>query len=410
LNQLLSLFGFSLIIISVVFFDNRLIPPFPNIYTLIPTIGAALIILCGEKNTLVGYLLSTRLLRWIGLISYSAYLWHQPLLAFLRLHSTSQFLTIIIVISAVLPLSIFSYFFVEQPFRDKKRFSQKQIFLMAGLSTIITLIIALFLIKTADNRSLLMNKGDDSYLSDLKKYGNWQYVVRDFDKLAARKKTFSNKTSKLNRRIILIGDSFAQDFYNMIIEGKHLNNSEFYAYFVYSRCQIYLGNEDRRKFIEAKHKQQCTNANDIKYVLPIIRQANIIFLASNWYLWSAQRLPNTLKLLNLTKQQQIFVIGPKHLGKVNPMLYVNKTKQFRIKQFQYPSKQFIQINQLLEKIIDKSIFVNVQKMICTGLNQTCPLFTPDGKLISHDGLHLTKYGAHYVGNIIFKNKPLNKLK
>ncbi len=409
MNQLLSLFGFSLIIISVVFFDNRLIPPFPNIYTLIPTIGAALIILCGEKNTLVGYLLSTRLLRWIGLISYSAYLWHQPLLAFLRLHSTSQFLTIIIVISAVLPLSIFSYFFVEQPFRDKKRFSQKQIFLMAGLSTIITLIIALFLIKTADNRSLLMNKGDDSYLSDLKKYGNWQYVVRDFDKLAARKKTFSNKTSKLNRRIILIGDSFAQDFYNMIIEGKHLNNSEFYAYFVYSRCQIYLGNEDRRKFIEAKHKQTCTNANDIKYVLPIIRQANIIFLASNWYLWSAQRLPNTLKLLNLTQQQQIFVIGPKHLGKVNPMLYVNKSLKFRLKQYQYPKSEVIQVNQLLEKTIDKSIFVNMQKMICTGFNQTCPLFTPDGKLISHDGAHLTKYGARYVGNILFKNKPLNKL-
>ena len=39
-----------------------------------------------------------------------------------------------------------------------------------------------------------------------------------------KKKTFSNKTSTLNRRIVLIGDSFAQDFYNMIIEGKHLIN------------------------------------------------------------------------------------------------------------------------------------------------------------------------------------------
>ena len=47
-----------------------------------------------------------------------------------------------------------------------------------------------------------------------------------------------------------------------------------------SRCQIYLGNEDRKKFIEKKHHQTCTNANDIKYALPIIRQANIIILAS----------------------------------------------------------------------------------------------------------------------------------
>ena len=69
----------------------------------------------------------------------------------------------------------------------------------------------------------------------------------------------------------------------------------------------------------------------------------------------------------------------------------------------------VKVNNILEKTIDKSIFVNVMKMICTGFNQTCPLFTPNGKLISYDGAHLTKYGALYIGNIIFKNKPLNKL-
>ncbi len=395
----------------MVFFDNRSIPPFPNLYTLIPTCGAALIILCGEKATLVGYLLSTRLLRWIGLISYSAYLWHQPLLAFLRLYPNpiSQNSIAVIVIIIVFPLSFLSYYFVEQPFRDKKRFSRQQIFLFAGLATLMTLIIAIFLIRTANNRSLIMNQGDDEYLSDLKKYGHWTYVGRDFN-IIAQKKAFSNETSKLNRQIALIGDSFAHDFYNMIIEGKHLIDWEFCVYYLSGRCQIYLGNENRMKFIEAKYKQTCTNANDIKYVLPIIRQANIIFLSSYWHLWSSERLPNTIKLLNLTKQQQIFVIGPKHFGKVNPMLYVNKSKSFRIKQYQYPNIGVIRVNQLLAKTLDQSIYVNVQKLICTGFNQTCPVFTPDGKLISHDGKHLTKYGARYVGNILFKNKPLNKLK
>jgi len=81
-----------------------------------------------------------------------------------------------------------------------------------------------------------------------------------------------------------------------------------------------------------------------------------------------------------------------------------------MKQYQYPKTEVIAVNQLLEKTLDKSIYINVQKLICTGFNQTCPLFTPDGKLISHDGAHLMKYGARYVGNILFKNKPLNKLK
>ena len=34
--------------------------------------------------------------------------------------------------------------------------------------------------------------------------------------------------------------------------------------------------------------------------------------------------------------------------------------------------------------------VHVQKLLCTGYNQTCPLFTSDAKLISHDGYHLTE--------------------
>ena len=412
LKQLYALLGLSLIIISIVFFDTSLVPPFPNFYTLIPTCGAALIIHYADEGTLVGYVLSTRLLRWIGLISYSAYLWHQPLLAFLRLHSnqTIQNMLSSIVIIVVFPLSVWSYLLVEQPFRNRQRFSRKQIFLFAGLSTMVIFNNGLFLIRTANNRSIAMDKRNDSYLSDLKNYGHWGYVIQNFDPLAAKKKSFLNQTATLNHRVIVIGDSFARDFYNMIIEGKHMKSWDFCAHFVDTRCQIYRGNEDRQKFIEAKYKQKCTNAYDIKDALPLIRQANLIILSSKWRLWNAERLPNTLQLLNLTKEQQLFVLGPKDLGKVEPKLYVNKPRSFRIKQFHYPDPAIVHINQLLEKTLDPSIYVNIQQMICTGFNQSCPLFTPDGKLISYDGVHLTKDGALYIGNIIFKNKPLNQFK
>ncbi|CAF3119047.1 unnamed protein product [Rotaria socialis] len=409
-NELFALIGFVLIIISIVFFDSRYVPPFPNCYTLIPTLGATLIILCGTNSTLVGKLLSIRLFRWVGLISYSAYLWHQPILAFTRLktYDTSQILPMLIIISIVFLLSGLSYVLIEQPFRNKTRFSRKQIFFGAFIAAMLAFILAVFLIQTATSRSLLDSKKSDPYLSDLRNYGHWQYVVKAFNALQ-KQKTFSNKTSVTMKKLILIGDSFAQDFYNMAAEGKHLINYEIRVYFIFSRCQIYLGAEDRKQFIEAKHHRTCTNAYEIKYALPLIRQADVIILASNWYEWSAQRLPMTLKLLNLTGQQQAFVIGPKHFGKVYPMVYVSKSTKYRIKQYQYPNTEVIKINNLLEQTIDKEIFVNLQKMICTGYNQTCPLFTRDGKLISHDGAHLTKYGARYVGNIIFKNRPLNKL-
>ncbi|UJR13675.1 hypothetical protein I4U23_000687 [Adineta vaga] len=410
INEILSITGLLLIIISVVFLDNHHIPSFPNCYTLLPTIGAALIILCGQKNTSVGYLLSTRLLRWIGLISYSIYLWHQPLLAFLRLqtHQTPGILTISLLLCLVFLLSIFSYFSIEQPFRNKTHFTRKQIFYMSAFGSVFILIVALILIQTANTQATHVAKDGDSYLSDLRKYGNWQYVIRDFNNLA-KKKTFSNQSITFNKRLALIGDSFAQDFYNIINEGHYLSSHEIRVHYIYSRCQIYLGGEDRKQFIDAQHHQTCTNGNDIKLALPLIRQANIILLVNNWYEWSAQRLPTTIKLLNLTKQQQLFIVGPKHFGKVNPKLYINKTMEYRIKQYQYPKNESIKVNNLLQKIIDPSIYVNILPMICNGYNQTCPLFTQQGKLISHDGAHLTKYGAIYVGNLIFQNKPFKRL-
>ncbi|CAF4564929.1 unnamed protein product [Rotaria sp. Silwood1] len=389
-NQLFALIGLVMIIISILFFDAKHIPPFPNCYTLVPTLGATLIILFGQK-TLVGQLLSQRLLRWIGLISYSAYLWHQPLIIFihLRYHNIPQILLMLIVVCIVLALSCISYTFIEQPFRNKKRFSRKHIFFASGVSAIITLILALFLIQTATNRTLLLNKENDSYLSDLIKNGNYQYVQRAFKALREEKNTFSNRTSTTNKRLMLIGDSFAHDFYNIINEGKHLVNYDILVHFVDVHCQIYLGSEDRQQFIEAEYRQTCANDYDIKYALPHIHQADVIILSSYWRKWAAERLPMTLKLLNLTKQQQIFVIGLKNFGTINPRLYVNKSTQYRFKQYQYPNIDVIEINRY---------------------NQTCPLFTRDGKLITYDGMDLTKFGAIYVGNIIFNRKPLNKFK
>ena len=82
ISEVLALIGLIFICYSIVFFDEK--TPFPSLYALVPTIGAALIILFTSSATKVGKLLSTKILVGIGLVSYSAYLWHQPLFAFSR--------------------------------------------------------------------------------------------------------------------------------------------------------------------------------------------------------------------------------------------------------------------------------------------------------------------------------------
>lgn len=129
-GQVLSLAGVGLIAVPVFTYDDTL--SFPSLYTLAPTVGAALIVLFAVPGTLVARLLSLRPVVAVGLISYSAYLWHQPLLAFSRLAGFWSDTAVALAIVATFGLAWLSWRFVERPFRDRRRLSRPQVFRFAG--------------------------------------------------------------------------------------------------------------------------------------------------------------------------------------------------------------------------------------------------------------------------------------
>ncbi|MEX1198138.1 MAG: acyltransferase family protein [Pseudohongiellaceae bacterium] len=83
LREAAAVLGLVLILYAVFVFDDS--TPFPSLWALFPVVGTALIIVAADSQTFVGRLLSLRFLVGIGLISYSAYLWHQPLFSFARI-------------------------------------------------------------------------------------------------------------------------------------------------------------------------------------------------------------------------------------------------------------------------------------------------------------------------------------
>ena len=112
-----SSLGLALILIAVFAYDEA--TPFPGLYALLPTVGTALIILFAAPGTWVNRLLSLKLVVGLGLISYSAYLWHQPLFAFARYnHPFEPPMTVMLGLSLLtLPLAFLSWRYVETPFR-----------------------------------------------------------------------------------------------------------------------------------------------------------------------------------------------------------------------------------------------------------------------------------------------------
>lgn len=125
INQVLSVIGLGLITYSVCTFDKG--TPFPSLYALIPTVGTGLLILSAVPGTLVHRFLCLRPLVTIGLISYSSYLWHQPILAFARQRSVLDLSSpyLVALCFATFLIAYISWRWVEKPFRDPKKVSAK---------------------------------------------------------------------------------------------------------------------------------------------------------------------------------------------------------------------------------------------------------------------------------------------
>lgn len=135
IKNLLSTIGIILIMFSIFFFSRQTV--FPSFYTLVPTVGTSLIILFADRDTFINKILSIKFLVSIGLISYSLYLWHQPLLAFGRIFfdDLSTFKKLILIFLSVL-MSIFSFFFIEKIFRDKNKIDFKFYFKTISITSI----------------------------------------------------------------------------------------------------------------------------------------------------------------------------------------------------------------------------------------------------------------------------------
>ncbi len=264
LNQICPTIGIILILCSFLFFNFEKIFH-PSIITLIPLLGTSLIIFFSKKDELITKILSSKIFVFFGLISYSLYLWHYPIFAFFRYIQVfdNSIQIKILAISLTIILSIFSYYFIEKPFRNKNTISLKKVIIFIFVCVIILLIYSFYIIKVEKTKS----RFSSATIHELRK---------------ELLETNRSKNKNLGD-VYLIGDSHAQSLAYYLNESLKKEAYNFYNV----RTSLYLQNfnEVNRKSKNINKIYFETNKNIDKF---LDENKNLIVILH--YRWSSKLL------------------------------------------------------------------------------------------------------------------------
>ena len=391
-NTFFPIIGLSLILYSLYFFDEGI----HNLsYSLLSVIiGTCLFIWFTNKNDIIKKIFSLKLLVYIGLISYSLYLWHYPLFSFAKISGlVSGSLEKKIILAFILfSLSIASYFLVEKPFRNKNFLFKKVKFLL----------VIFILILLSLNLTIIKKNGFPKRFSNLKLI-NLNYEIDNF-MLAEKKISYSTALEKIfflkdKTNVLIIGDSHGLDTLNSFSS----NNKLFFSYDFTLRSTI-----DIKKL-----------KNDNIFI-----NSDIVLLSFRWSEMSSLSFLSELILFLKKNNKKIIIASNTNEYKIFSEMYtlIDKIVLFSSESFDYFGFKKLyfdnrtintnsKINIFLREFATTNNinFLNKEDYMCDTIKTECDYLTPEGHKIFYDYGHYTNKGAKYFGQKIHSLKLFNHL-
>ena len=373
-KEFICLLGISLILLSMF---HSLIFELNQIYLpVLASIGTLLLLVFSNQNLIATALLRSKLFVWIGLISYSLYLWHQPIFAFARIRSFDEpsFVSMILLILFLIPLATLS-FKLERFFKNPKNVNNR-IFYSSLTVSLIIICSAGLTFHFSNGFYKNYNELTAPYLVEDKFYDNDGYIVDAF-------KFQDLEFSGNKKNLIIYGDSFARDFINMGRSNDYFKNYEFTI-----------------RPYNCFNKQNYTDEEKFN----LIKEGDLIIISYRILPSEASKRCFKNKISYLEKNKIDFlVIGTKDFGyNINRPLK-DKIYDFKAK----PSEEILEFNDFLKNNVPNEKFIDLLNLISS--EDGVPLFTDDNKLMSIDRAHLTYFGAKEVGKIIFSDIRMNDL-
>jgi peptidoglycan/LPS O-acetylase OafA/YrhL len=396
-KNMLSSFGLVSIIFAIFFYDRE--TPFPSFYTLVPTVGTILIIIFANSGTLICSLLSLKSFVSVGLISYSLYLWHQPVFSIARslYFEELTWVTMCGLVLLSLALSILSYHFVESPFRRNRfgAFAKRQAVFGAGAVTAVAIVsIGAFLhnedfyySRLSDvqrqHLSFLSFKETDDFRSGYRKPGcfyesdNYSFDFFDQDTCL--------KMSDSHPNVLLMGDSHAAHFWNALRE-------------VFPEINVLQANASGcRPLVPFKGQQRCTDL--FKFIWGDFfpnNRLNAIILSARWIEGDMHRLPGTIDSLR-QHAETVIVLGPTvEYRKSLPVILSQFSDYEGQLSAKFMDEQKFEFSDEMRKTVEKAgaSYVSIVEAVCP--NGKCTVVSSSGEPMVWDYGHYTLSGARQV--------------
>jgi peptidoglycan/LPS O-acetylase OafA/YrhL len=272
----ITMTGLSLIAGSVLFLSTSI--KFPGWAAAPSVIGACLVIaFASDRNAL-----ASALPRMIGLVSYSLYLWHWPVLVLFRIYNNSTAPTGVeswALFTAVLMLSFLSWRYVEQPFRKAGRARDVVI---VGLATSMCVAALGMTISRQDGFPGRLSP-DVQEMRSLDAMWAWECPVQvTLPWVPYQLCNFGANWSSASHRALVWGDSHAEHLAPIINAAK--GRAAEYAFLLYLDCPAALGSEVQRTAgMDPAYPEHCavlqSGATEMLQTDPTIDR---IIFSANW--------------------------------------------------------------------------------------------------------------------------------
>ncbi|MDR0832726.1 MAG: acyltransferase [Candidatus Symbiothrix sp.] len=343
-------------------------PMIPHSAQLLLAVLSTCMILFFTKNTnnLSNWILENKPVVFIGKISFSLYMWHQIFAAFTRYFIKSELTEAdyFILLAITVMTSIGSYYLIEQPFRNKKKVTNTRLFAILIPTTLITLVLSMFLYLNAgvikDVPELNITK------SNVTRNLHAQYNDRIYG--------YDHEFVTQNKlKLLIIGDSFARDFANILLESNYSDTLEI---------------------------SYISDVNDPR-IKKRMKDADLAF-----YSFGGKMDDNLVKIPE-EQVEKVYYAGIKNFGSNNGIFYNYRGEDYYGQRTPMVHGT-LELNNTL-KAQWGNAYVDLIGYIVDANNEM-PVFTPEHKFISQDNKHLTKAGAQYYARLLEKDKKfiLNK--